>query len=63
VLHSSAIGYCTTDYLCVYLLSTEQAIPLRGHSKPSKGELLGGKLLFYSIKVALLFKFTVDLDA
>jgi hypothetical protein len=63
VPHSGAIGHYTTDHLYVYLPGTEQAIPLRGHGEPSKGELLGGELPFYSIKVALLFKFTVDLDA
>jgi hypothetical protein len=62
VLHSSSIGYYTTDNLCVYFSGIEQAIPPRGHSEPSKGELLGSELLLYSIKVALLLEFTVDLD-
>ena len=61
--HSSSIGHCTTDNLYVYFSGTEQATPLRGHSEHSKGELLGSELLLYSVKVALLLKFTVDLDA
>ena len=63
VPHSGAIGHCTTDHLRVYLPGPEQATPPRGRGEPSKGELLGGKLLFYSIKVALPFEFTVDPDA
>jgi hypothetical protein len=62
VPHSSSIGHCTADNLCVYFSGTEQAIPLCGHSEPSKGELLGSKLLLYSVKVALLLEFTVNLD-
>jgi hypothetical protein len=63
VLHSSTISHSTTDDFYVYFSSTEQAIPLYGHSEPSEGKLLGSELLFYSIKVALLLEFTVDLDS
>jgi hypothetical protein len=62
VLHSSSIGYYTTDNLYIYFSSIEQAIPLHRHSEPSKGELLGSELLLYSVKVALLLEFTVNLD-
>ena len=61
--HSSSIGHCTTDNLCVYFSGTEQATPLYGRSEPSEGKLLGSELLLYGIKVALLLEFTVDLDA
>jgi len=63
VPHSSSIGHYTTDNLRVYFSGTEQATPPRGHSEPSKGELLGSELLLYSIKVALPLEFTVDPDA
>jgi hypothetical protein len=62
VPHSSSIGHYTTDNLCVYFSSTEQAIPLYRHSEPSKSELLGSELLLYSVKVALLLEFTVNPD-
>ena len=61
--HSSSIGYCTADNLYIYFSGMEQAIPPHRHSEPSKGKLLGSKLLFYGVKVALLLKFIVDLDA
>jgi hypothetical protein len=61
MLYSGTIGYCTADHLCVYFPGMEQATPLYGHGEPSKGELLGGKLPFYSVKVTLLLEFTVDL--
>ena len=62
VLYSSSIGHYTTDNLYIYFSGTEQAIPLHGHSEPSKGELLGSELLFYSIKIALLLEFIINLD-
>jgi hypothetical protein len=62
MLYSGTISNSATDYLCVYLPSAEQAIPLRGHGEPSESKLLGSKLPFYSYKVTLLLKFTVDLD-
>ena len=61
--HSSSIGHCTTDNLCVYFSGTEQATPLRRRGKPGEGKLLGSELPFYGVKVALLLEFTVDLDA
>jgi hypothetical protein len=63
VLHSSTIGYCTTDHLSIYFPGTEQATPLYRHSEPSEGELLGGKLPLYSVKVSLLLEFTVNPNA
>jgi hypothetical protein len=63
VPHSSTISYSTIDNFYVYFSSIEQATPPRGHSKPSKGKLLGSELLFYSIKVALLLEFTVNPDS
>jgi hypothetical protein len=62
VLYSSSIGHYTVDNLYIYFSGIEQAIPLCGHSEPSKGELLGSELLLYSVKVALPLEFTVDLD-
>jgi hypothetical protein len=60
--HSGTIGNSATDNLCVYLPGAEQATPPRGHGEPSESKLLGSKLPFYSRKVTLLLKFTVDLD-
>jgi hypothetical protein len=62
MLYSGTIGNSATDYLCVYLPSAEQATPLRGRGEPSESKLLGSKLPFYSRKVTLLLKFTVDPD-
>jgi hypothetical protein len=62
VLYSSSIGYYTIDNLYVYFSSIEQAIPLHGHSEPSKGKLLGSELPLYSIKIALPLEFIVNLD-
>ena len=63
VLYPGITGDSTINYLCVYLPSTEQAIPLYRYSEPSKSELLGSKLLLYGSKVTLLLEFTVDPDA
>jgi hypothetical protein len=63
VPHSGTIGYYTTDHLSVYFPSTEQAIPPHRRGEPSEGELLGGKLPLYSVKVSLLLEFTVDPNA
>jgi hypothetical protein len=63
VPHSSSIGHCTTDNLCIYFSGIEQAIPPHGHSEPSKGKLLGSELPLYSIKVALPLEFIVNPDA
>ena len=63
MLHSSTISHSTTDDFCVYFSDTEQATPLYRHGESSKGKLLGNKLLFYSVKVAFLLEFTVNLDS
>ena len=61
--YSGSIGHSTTDDFCVHFSGTEQATSLHGRGEPSKGELLGSELPFYSSEMALLLEFMVDLDA